>query len=92
MGGRLRLRLQGEGALPAEFLVPAAPRFAGDLPAGVLRRRLAPVLAVRALLARVGMAGTLEAGRLLDGRRKTIVRLELWRPPRRGEAACRVPV
>jgi CHAD domain-containing protein len=89
-GGRLSLRLHGGGPLPVELTVPGTPRLADDLPQGVLRRRLAPVIEMRALGAQVGATGTLEVGRLLDGRGKTVVRLELWRPPRRGNALLRV--
>ena len=88
--GQVRVSLGTGADVAAEFMLDEAPRFAADLPPGVLRRRLAPLLSVRALLPRVSAPGTLQAARVLDARSKTVVRVELWRPPRRGDALLRV--
>ncbi len=90
-GGALRLAPRRDadgGAL--EIPARSMPADVAALPPGVLRRRLAPVLDVRALLARCDLRGQMQSIRVLDRREKTVARLELWRPRRRGPVAARV--
>lgn len=56
VGDRMSLLVTGAGAVPARADVATVPRVVGDLPAGPLRSRLAPVVDVRALLPRVAVA------------------------------------
>ena len=57
-GGSVELVLDDGRSTPARTAVTAAPRRAGDLPAGPLRARLAPLLEVRALLPVVSVSAT----------------------------------
>jgi CHAD domain-containing protein len=82
--GRYRVSL-GCGDVTIETSISEVPRFVDRLPPGVLARRLAPLVEMRALLPQARMAGSVQCARLLDRRGKTTVRLELWRPPRRGD-------
>jgi len=94
-GAAASLRLEARDAAAPVQEVRAgevAPRFAADLPSPALRRRLAPVAGVRALLVRNTMRGTLHEIALTDARDKTVARLELWRPARRGPCLARAGV
>ncbi len=73
----LRLLWQAPGQPLWALEREAPPRFAADLPAGPLRDTLAPVLEMRALLPRVELVGERLPLRLLDGERKTVVRLDI---------------
>jgi CHAD domain-containing protein len=81
--GRLALELRdGRRAGAAEELPtrPAAPFFARDLPAGALRDALLAAVDVRALLPLARVRARTELVRILDGERKTVVRLEIETP------------
>ncbi len=56
---------------------PALPPFARDFPAGAFRRAIAPVIAMRRLMPVVELELGGRALRVLDGREKTVVRLDL---------------
>ena len=87
-----RLRLWTRGALgaPLEVAAQHRPRVLDDLPVAALRRRLARVLGVRALLVQGTQAATLERLDLFDARDKVVARVELWRVPRARTLLARV--
>ena len=72
----LTLREPGAPAREAE-LAPAARHLAGELPAGPVRDRLAPVLGVRALLPLVRVRSRTQSLAVLNRDAKTVVRLEV---------------
>jgi CHAD domain-containing protein len=91
-GGAETLQLSG----PDGVSVTAGPDSAGwpRLLAGLpeeLRRRLGPVLGVRALLPAVQVAGSSTTGRLLDAEGKTVLRLVYERPARIAGTRTRLP-
>ena len=55
----------------------ATPGFAWNLPAGVLRDKLAPILEMRTLLPRVRVRSTMHTLRMLNDDQKTVLRLVL---------------
>jgi len=63
------------GAIRATQEVEGAPRFAQDLPAGVLRDSLAGILEMRALLPQAGLRTGTRTMKLLDAEEKTVLRL-----------------
>lgn len=75
------LSLIEPGALPRHAAVaPADALPAGELPAGPVRERLAPVLGVRALLPLARVRSRVQPLRVLDGAGKTVVRVSLEQP------------
>jgi CHAD domain-containing protein len=74
-GGRNTLRLASRDGTPTRSVRARRPSFAPELPEGWLRARLAPILGVRRLLARVGVEGTSSGLALLDDEEKTLARL-----------------
>ncbi|MFT5449713.1 MAG: CHAD domain-containing protein [Gammaproteobacteria bacterium] len=87
---RLRLSRIEEPADVIELPSCEAPAFAGDFSSAILRRRLGQVVSVRRLLPQCEMQAALQLISLHDERDKRVVRLELWRPRRRGELFVRV--
>ncbi len=77
-GKRLELRGRKDGDLRESILLGAtAPRFAWDFPQGGMKRRLQPILEVRALLPCVEIVGTGHTFNILNEDQKTVVRLSL---------------
>jgi CHAD domain-containing protein len=74
----LQLILSGENTVTAHLPVSSVPRFAGDLPAGPFRSRIAALTDVRALLQRVRLAARQSGGALHDGSGKTVVVANLF--------------
>lgn len=89
-GARLRLWTRDALAAPLDLASPQRPRVLDDLPAAALRRRLARVLDVRALLVQGTQTATLERLELFDQRDKVVARVELWRVPRASTQMARV--
>lgn len=81
-GERLRLCLrEAQSGLDLVCVdVTDEPRFAADLPAGLMRDRLAPLLKERRLLPVVRLKSRREEFRILDGERKTIMRASVEHP------------
>ena len=77
--GTLSLASQDSGVVVASLPLPAPtkPLFARDLPPGPLRETLLPITDVRALLALVHLHTHERLLSVLDGERKTVVRLAL---------------
>lgn len=75
--GQHALRLRKSGAADREWVLPVAqiPRFAVDLPKGPMQRKLAGILAMRALLARATVDVRRRTYQLRDGEGKTTLRL-----------------
>lgn len=80
------LVLRGGGPAPAQAPVEVVPRLAGDLPAGPLRERLAPLLGVRAL----GPVLTMDARQVAAVRRddtgKSVVTVRVYTDVTSGSA------
>jgi CHAD domain-containing protein len=80
-GRNAAIELHEPGAPVRRAEVPRARRhLAGELPAGAVRDRLAPVLEERALLPAVRVRSAVRALAVLDGDAKTVVRLEVEHP------------
>ena len=77
--GTLSLASQDSGVVVASLPMraPTKPLFARDLPPGPLRETLLPITDVRALLALVHLHSHERLLSVLDGERKTVVRLAL---------------
>lgn len=73
----LELILSGGGPATASAAIGSAPSVAGDLPAGPLRARLAPLLGVRALLPVVTATAHCATAERRDGSDKVVVRILL---------------
>lgn len=80
-GERLELILHGRGPATAHVAVESIPSVSGDLPAGPLRARLAPLLGVRALLPVVTVKAHQAAARRRDGSEKVVVGMLLQDRP-----------
>jgi CHAD domain-containing protein len=79
--GRLALiRGRDEELASIEAPPPTGPLTAADLPPGSLRDALAPVSGIRALLPLVHVHSRERGLRVLDGERKTVVRITLEEP------------
>lgn len=89
-GSWLRLWCGDALAAPLELAAPQRPRLLEDLPAASLRRRLARVLDVRALLVQAAHGDFLQRLDLLDERDKVLARVELWRGSRARTRLARV--
>jgi CHAD domain-containing protein len=76
---RLRLRERETGLDVVVIDVIDVPRFAEDLPQGVMRKRLAPLLEERRLLPLVSLENRGDEFRVLDGQRKTVMRAAIER-------------
>ncbi len=70
--GGLELVVSGPGAVPAQLGVDSVPRFAGDLPPGPFRARLAAIVDVRALLPTLRVTATQTFGVWRDRAGKTV--------------------
>jgi CHAD domain-containing protein len=78
--GPTTLRLEGaELDLRLPWDARRSPAFAGDLPAGVMERAVSRVAWVRRLLPVATVGGERSHRHVLDGERKTVVRLEILR-------------
>ncbi len=78
--GRRTLTIQEPGAPPRQVEVPAAKRhLASELPDGPVRRRLAEVLEMRALLPVVRLRSSVLPLAVVNGDGKTVVRLVIER-------------
>jgi CHAD domain-containing protein len=77
VSGRMRKLVWREGDQEHVLAGPAARalRFVEELPDGAFRKRLAPVLEMRALLPQVKVTGRSQTLRVLNRDRKTVVRL-----------------
>lgn len=75
--GALALRRLSTGETAKTAGAPAAPRFAGDLPGGEFRVRLASITGVRALLPLFEADRRVVPIRILDRREKTAARVEI---------------
>ncbi len=85
------LELHEPGAPVRRADVPRAKRhLAGELPAGPVRERLAPVLEERALLPAVRVRSAVQPLAIVDGDAKTVVRLEIEHPELVGSSGGRV--
>jgi CHAD domain-containing protein len=85
--GRLSL-VNGDGhaeIASAEWRRPKARMLVADLPEGVLRSKLAPLVEVRALTSLAHIRGRRRVYRVTDGEDKTVVRLLLDEPELVGE-------
>jgi len=76
-GGIVRLVVAGGGPAPAQMDLDGVPAVAADLPAGPIRSRLAPILDVRALVARVTLATRQATAIRRNGEGKAVVRVAL---------------
>jgi CHAD domain-containing protein len=75
-GARMRMCLR-ECATGLDLVcvdVTDVPRFAGDLPRGLIHERVAPLLKERRLLEMVALKSRREEFRVLDGEQKTVMR------------------
>jgi CHAD domain-containing protein len=73
--GSLTARLPDGSLLQSPLPARNSPTQIGDLPAGRLRDRLAPIVAPRALLPVVTVRRTVRENRVLNGDEKTVARL-----------------
>jgi CHAD domain-containing protein len=78
-GLRLRLRERDSGLDVVVIDVVDVPRFAADLPRGVMRKRLAPLLDERRLLPLVSLENRGDEYRVFDGQSKTVMRVAIER-------------
>ncbi|MGI8809044.1 MAG: CHAD domain-containing protein [Acidimicrobiales bacterium] len=78
----LELRLSADGPGSAQIAVDRVPSVAGDIPAGPLRARLAPILGVRALLPVVSVTSHQARALRRNGSDKLIVDVLLEDQPR----------
>jgi CHAD domain-containing protein len=76
---RLRLRERDTGLDVVSIDVVDVPRFAEDLPQGIMRKRLAPLLKERRLLPLVSLENRGDEFRVLDGQHKTVMRAAIER-------------
>ena len=81
-GGRMHLCLREakNGLDLVRVEVTDEPRFAADLPRGLVHERLAPLLKERRLLPVVHLKGRREEFRILDREQKTVMRASIERP------------
>ena len=84
-GNRLFLRKLAEDEILSSAEIPSFPVFIRDFPDGKLRRQLASIINMRALLKLVDVQSRSVPYRILNPDEKTVVRLayEEWRPWRR---------
>ena len=87
-GGRQSLHWHPGAMSPVTAPVAGTVRFASDLPAGPIRRDLAPILEMRALLPMGRVALRQRLVRVLDGQRKTVALV--WWEERSGCTAIRL--
>ncbi len=82
------LQLRNTNGLVHRLTLPRMRAFAREFPQGALRRRLEAELDVRRLLPRLRLHSTRERLRVVDGRRKTVCRLQ-WSRARAARAGTR---
>ncbi|MDX9740040.1 MAG: CHAD domain-containing protein [Gammaproteobacteria bacterium] len=78
-GLRLRLRERNSGLDVVVIDVVDVPRFAENLPQGVMRKRLAPLIEERRLLPLVSLENRGDEFRVLDGQSKIVMRAAIER-------------
>lgn len=74
---RLHLRQRDSGLDIVSVEVSEAPLFAADLPDGILRQRVAPLLAPRRLIEQAVLRSRVQVLSVLDADDKTVVRLSI---------------